>query len=235
MASCNEIGTSCTTGDSLIRAVNDDELNTPNSLDSCTDGNGGNHLSDESIESITVRSLSGHLQEGATVEISAVVWPWTNGFSQDTADFYFADNTNAPNWVLIGSVVPESTSYQTLTVQYKLPAGTMQAVRVNFRWRGSPNGACSGGNYDDVDDLAFAVASADVQQMTAGMISYPEPEPIKTPPKQVFTCDSLDRPRCATISSCRWNGNRLKRKNGGCQPKDHGNDGTSNIFGLGGF
>lgn len=41
VASCSEIGTSCTTGDTLINDKANGESNTPNSLDSCTDGTNG--------------------------------------------------------------------------------------------------------------------------------------------------------------------------------------------------
>lgn len=201
-----------------------DESNSPNSLDSCSDGTRGTHLVDESIESIAVRSLSSTqpLREGATAEIVAVVWPWTNGYYQDTADFYYADNADDPYWVLIGSAVPTGNGYQTLAMRYTIPPGDgVQAVRVNFRWRGRPGGgyggSCSGGNYDDVDDLAFAVASfADASHMAQEeediSMPSPPPEPIDTPSEQVFTCDSLDRSRCTSDMGCVWNRGGRKKK-----------------------
>ena len=42
-----------------------------------------------------------------------------------------------------------------LSATYTLPAGAQQAVRGVFRYSGSA-GACTGGPYDDHDDLVFA-------------------------------------------------------------------------------
>jgi len=39
---------------------------------------------------------------------------------------------------------------------FTLPAGSLQAVRANFRYTGSAS-SCSTGAYDDHDDLVFAV------------------------------------------------------------------------------
>jgi len=46
---------------------------------------------------------------------------------------------------------------QVITASYQLPAaGELQAVRANFRYKGSQS-SCSSGDYDDHDDLVFAV------------------------------------------------------------------------------
>ena len=135
------------------------EPNSPNTLDTCTDGSSGSYHSDESNDRIVVTNLSGTgFTEGDTVEIAATVWAWSTG-SSDTADFYYTADANSPSWTYIGSVVPPSGGAHTLTQQYTLPAGSLQAVRVNFRYTGSVS-SCSGGAYDDADDLVFAVAGA---------------------------------------------------------------------------
>lgn len=200
------------------------ELNTPNSLDDCTDGLTGTYETDESIESITVRSLLGQLQVGATVVIETKVHAYGNG-SEDYADFYYAaDASNRnPNWVLIGTAQPNGGGMQTVSTQFILPAGDFQAVRVNFRWGGSGEkklATCGGHNYDDVDDLAFAVAPTNTPEQIAVGSEMPKPRPMKPLPKREFSCDSLERDRCTAASSCRWKGNKNEwGTKGGCQPR----------------
>ena len=134
------------------------EPNPPNTLDGCADGTAGNYHSDESNDRIVVSTLDGaDMAEGATVEIEATVYAYSTGAS-DTADFYYAADANSPNWTYIGSVVSPGGGVQTITQQYTLPAGSLQAVRVSFRYQGTAS-PCSSGNWDDADDLVFAVDS----------------------------------------------------------------------------
>jgi hypothetical protein len=63
-----------------------------------------------------------------------------------------------PNWIHITTITPPGGGAQTLTAQYTLPEGGLQAVRVNFRYNGSTS-TCSNGSYDDRDDLVFAVST----------------------------------------------------------------------------
>jgi hypothetical protein len=169
---CNVFGSECDSlnllnGRGFIN--NGNEPNAPNTLDSCVDGNTGSYHSDESIDRIIVRSGevddSGSgpefdMMEGGRATIIATVYAWNTG-SSDHADFYYASDASNPNWVLIESVTTPQGGLQELKVAYDLPSGTNQAVRVNFRYSGTPgtNGACSGGSYDDTDDLAFRVRS----------------------------------------------------------------------------
>ncbi len=132
------------------------EPNQPNTLDTCTDGTSGSYHSDESNDRIVVATLDGQdFSEGATVEVAATVWAWSTG-SSDTLDLYYAADANSPSWTYITSIVPPSGGAHTLSAQYVLPAGTLQAVRAMFRYNGSVS-SCSGGSYDDADDLVFAV------------------------------------------------------------------------------
>ena len=132
------------------------EANQPNTLDTCTDGTSGTYHSDESNDRIVVRTLDGtDFVEGATVEVETTVWAWSTG-SSDTLDLYYAADANNPSWTLVGSFSPPGGGAQVLTAQYVLPAGSMQAVRANFRYQGTQS-SCSGGNFDDADDLVFAV------------------------------------------------------------------------------
>ena len=113
------------------------EPNQPNTLDTCTDGTSGTYHSDESNDRIVVSTLDGQdFSEGATVEIDATVWAWSTG-SSDTLDLYYAADANNPTWVFITSIVPPAGGAQTLSAQYVLPAGGLQAVRANFRYQGT--------------------------------------------------------------------------------------------------
>ncbi len=157
---CTAVGSSC---DSLAlvdgRDDNGPEPNAPNTLDGCTDGTSGSYHSDESNDRIVVTTLDGSdFASGATVRIDATVWAWTTP-AQDTLDLFFAADANSPSWQLIDSITATVAGEQTLSATYTLPAGALQAVRAQFRYQ-STNAPCSSGNYNDRDDLVFAVGSA---------------------------------------------------------------------------
>jgi len=176
-------------------------------------------------------------------EIEAVVWAWGNG-SEDTVDFYYAADVLAnnnddddPNWVFIGSEQPGGGGLRKVAIRYQLPVGsisTTQAVRVNLRWRGKRGGAsgsCSGGRYDDVDDLVFSVAAAADASASAesalntfgtmsAMVSKASDAPplLKAMPRN-WGCKSLgtSKERCkAASSACRWKNGRRRK---GCYAK----------------
>ncbi len=132
------------------------EPNQPNTLGSCTDGSSGSYHSDESNDRIVVKTLDGtDFAAGKTVQVEATVYAWSTGTS-DHLDLYYAANANSPSWTLITTIDLSSGGTQTLSAQYTLPSGSLQAVRANFRYNGSPS-TCGSGNYDDTDDLVFAV------------------------------------------------------------------------------
>ena len=139
--------------DSRSASLSPAEPNQPNTLDTCTDSTSGTYDSDESKDRIVVRRLDGlDFVEGATVEVEATVWTWNTG-SADTLDLYYAADASNPSWTLITSIGPSSGGQNVLTAQYTLPTGSIQAVRANFRYRGSQS-SCSGGSYDDAGDDA---------------------------------------------------------------------------------
>ena len=151
------------------------ETNAPNTLvgDDC-DGSAGTYRSDESLEKIIVKSKDGNtMTEGSEVEVIATVYAWDTG-SSDSADFYYASDASDPNWQFIETLVPPGGGQQDLVVSYTLPAGENQAVRVNFRYNGAA-GPCSGGNWDDADDLVFRVIEDNVPT------GSPIPEPTASP------------------------------------------------------
>ncbi|MCP4654087.1 MAG: hypothetical protein GY856_01580, partial [bacterium] len=137
------------------------EPNQPNTLDSCTDGTSGSYHSDESNDAIVVSTLDGlDFADGATVQVDVTVYAWSTGTS-DHLDLYYAADANSPAWTLITTIDLTSGGLQTLSAQYTLPSGDLQAVRANFRYNGSQS-TCSGGSYDDADDLVFAVGTGSV-------------------------------------------------------------------------
>ena len=157
---CSLPGTEC---DSLSlldgRGSLGPEPNAPNTLDTCTDGASGTYHSDESNDRIVVKSTGGFdFTEGDTVAVDVTVWAWSTGTS-DRLDLYYAADATNPSWQLIGTQTPAGGGAQTMTFSYTLPTGTLQALRANFRYNGAQS-PCSGGSYDDADDLVFAVNAA---------------------------------------------------------------------------
>lgn len=170
---CSVAGSSCDSV-SLVagRANLGPEPNQPNTLDVCNDGTAGSYQSDESNERIVVSTLDGgNFTAGDTVEITATVFAWSTG-SQDTLDLYFAADANSPSWQYITSVGPPAGGQQTLTAQYTLPTGALQAVRAQFRYQ-STQTPCASGTYNDRDDLVFAVESGTTNTAPNVTISAP--------------------------------------------------------------
>ncbi|KAL7449993.1 hypothetical protein ACHAWC_001987, partial [Mediolabrus comicus] len=165
-------GSSCDSGALLDgRGTKGPESNQPNTLNSaCTDGTSGTYHEDESIDKIVVRRVSGgdgDLTEGDVVTIEATVWCWNTG-SSDYIDFYYASSATNPQWVPVGGNVGASNrvqcpggAQQTVSMTYTLPAGGLQAVRVNMMYNAGDPGvnSCVTGSWHDTDDVAFVVKS----------------------------------------------------------------------------
>ena len=155
---CATVGVSCDSGTLLNgRASLGPEPNQPNTIaGSCADGTSGAYHSDESNDRIKVSTTDGsNFAAGKTVRIDATVWAWTTP-SADHLDLYYAANASSPAWTFIATLTPSAAGAQTLSATYTLPAGSLQAVRANFRYQSSA-GACVSGSYTDHDDLVFAV------------------------------------------------------------------------------
>lgn len=154
---CSTVGIGCDSGTLLNgRSTLGPEVNRPNTINAtCVDGTSGTYHSDESNDRIKVTTVDGtNLAAGKQVKIEATVWAYSS--TADRADVYYAANANSPTWTLIGTLSPGGTGVRTLSTNYTLPAGALQAVRVNFRYNGTAS-SCSTGAYDDHDDLIFAV------------------------------------------------------------------------------
>ena len=198
---CSSIASTCTTGD-LVKAKfgmgGQSEPNSSNTIDNCSDGTSGTYGSDESIEKITVTNLSGgNIMVGDTVAVTALVQPYIDEPLYDTADFYFAEDASNPVWVLIGSVgAGGAGELINLSVEYTIPQGApQQAVRVNFRFEGTAS-PCSPGDFDDHDDLVFAV---DTSERASGV---PPPKPVSPPKEAKIECEGAPEDRC--IGQCAW-------------------------------
>ena len=156
---CAAVGSSCDSGPSLLlgRNTKGPEPNQPNTINSsCTDGASGVFHFDESNDRIKVSTTDGtSFAPGKTVRIDATVWAWTTP-SSDRLDLYYAANAASPTWTFLRTISPTVAGAQTLSATYTLPAGSLQAVRAQFRFQGSAT-ACTLGSYNDHDDLIFVV------------------------------------------------------------------------------
>ena len=156
---CANVGTSCDSGPSLLlgrgQMSGGAEPNQPNTIkNSCADGSVGTFHTEESNDRIVVTSTSGALTHGKTATVTATVWAWSA--TQDFLDLYYAANANNPTWVFIKTISPTTTGAQDLSATFKLPTGSLQAVRAQFRYQGNAS-SCTTGSYNDHDDLIFTV------------------------------------------------------------------------------
>jgi hypothetical protein len=160
---CVNVASGCDSGPSLLLGRDTlsggAEPNQPNTINStCADGTSGTFHSDESNDRLVVSTTDGStLAAGKTVKVSATVWAYSS-FTSDHLDLYYAANANSPSWTLIGTITPAAAGAQTLSANYTLPSGSLQAVRAQFRYQGSAS-SCTAGAYNDHDDLIFAVGA----------------------------------------------------------------------------
>jgi len=160
---CVNVASGCDSGPSLLLGRDTmsggAEPNQPNTINnSCADGTSGTFHSDESNDRIVVTTTDGSaFAAGKTVKVSATVWAYSS-FTSDHLDLYYAANANSPSWVLIATITPTAAGAQTLSANYTLPSGSLQAVRAQFRYLGSAS-SCTTGSYNDHDDLIFAVGA----------------------------------------------------------------------------
>jgi len=161
---CSTVGNSCDTValvDGRDNITGGAEPNQPNTIfDSCADGTSGTYHSDESVDRIVVSTNDGtDFAPGKTVTIDATVYVWPGGPTSDSIDLYYAADATSPSWTFITTINPTSGGTQSASASYTLPSGPLQAVRAQIRYQGSAS-SCTSGNYNDHDDLVFAVDSA---------------------------------------------------------------------------
>eukprot|EP00986_Skeletonema_menzelii_P004069 scaffold1349_cov94-Skeletonema_menzelii.AAC.1 len=174
---CSTLTSHCKSGDLLRGRGNlpgGGEPNTPNSLDDCTDGNGGKYTFDESIEAIELQTLSGNkFQAGEEVEISVQVYAYGDG-SKSVLDLWYAEDASDPIWQYIGTKLPDGGGFRTITATYVLPnSKKTQAVRGLFRFSYAAvpaESACPVFNtWTDVDTLSIVtIESEGLEEPTDG-------------------------------------------------------------------
>ncbi|WP_395851944.1 Ig-like domain-containing protein [Cystobacter fuscus] len=159
------------------------ELHAPNTLDGCADGTGSSYSQSEQIHWLRVSNVNGFsLAEGQRVRIDVGVEVVST--ASDSLDLYIASDAAAPVWTYLTTLRASQTGPQTLSAQYVLPTGSLQAVRASFRYGGSAS-ACSTGANDDHDDLVFAVGP---------------PLPDVTPPTAVLTAPASNATLRGTVT-----------------------------------
>ncbi|WP_375764752.1 Ig-like domain-containing protein [Archangium gephyra] len=154
----------------LLNGMGSYETNNPNTLDGCTDGTAYNyHSSTVSIDRIRVSRPDGtKLAAGKRVRIDADVWSYSP--TQESLDLYYTSDAAHPSWTFVATLKPSGYGSQTLSAEYRLPSGSVQAVRANYRTTSTAS-ECSSGSGNDHDDLVFTLAD----------------EPDTTPPSAQLT------------------------------------------------
>jgi hypothetical protein len=161
---CSAVGSSCDSGSTLLLGRDTmsggAESNQPNTISSaCADGTSGTFHSDESNDRLMVATTDGSsFAPGKTVTVTATIWAYS-GYTSDHLDLYYAANASSPGWTAIQTnMTPPGAGAQTMSANFTLPSGSVQAVRAVFRYLGSAS-SCTTGAYDDHDDLVFAVGA----------------------------------------------------------------------------
>ncbi|QRO00847.1 hypothetical protein JRI60_18335 [Archangium violaceum] len=154
--SCASVGASCDS-QSFFSGRWGYEPNEPNTLGgTCADGTSGVFHSDESLDRIRVFTQDGtNFRAGGVVTIEATVWARST-YTWNKLDLYYAADARNPTWVPLTTLTPTGSGVNRLTANYTLPAGSLQAIRGQFRY-GNGSGPCTSGAYNDRDDLVFAV------------------------------------------------------------------------------
>jgi hypothetical protein len=160
---CNDATAgSCDTG-TLVRsrAAAGREPNAPNTLaGACEDGALLPSMAGvTAVDRIVVATVGGNpFTRGLDVRIGASVVA-SGDPAADAVDFYYAADARQPQWTLIETVVPTARGAQELSTTYRLPAGMLQAVRVQHRTGGGAGEPCAPGDSNDRDDVVFSVRS----------------------------------------------------------------------------
>ncbi|MFE8605597.1 Ig-like domain-containing protein [Archangium violaceum] len=134
------------------------EANAPNTLDGCRDGSYYSaSVYKPSIERIRVSRPDGtNLAAGKRVRIDVDVQP--SAPAQETLSLYFTSDAAHPSWTLLTTLTPSGDAAQTLSAEYRLPSGSVQAVRAIYRNSYDPTSCYNTSSGRDYDDLAFTLA-----------------------------------------------------------------------------
>jgi hypothetical protein len=182
--SCATQGASCDTMN-LVMSRGSTERNSPNTLDGCADGTIPVSSNDEKINRIKLSRVDGAvLEEGQPARIDVDVMVYSTDV--DVLDVFYTGNAIHPSWTYLTTLWPTATGAQTLSTQFNLTSGSLQAVRAQFR-KGGSTVACTSGIYavhDERDDMAFAV----------------KPSPDSAPPTVALTSPASNAQVAYTLS-----------------------------------
>jgi len=161
---CANYTSPCIANSTLLRSrdsLTTPEPNQPNTVDGCTDGGSGTYQNDESVENITIESLTAPydvFNEGDTVRVNATVYCWSTGAS-DNINFVYSSDATSPSWSVVGYVDPcPGNGFQQVSATFSLDNVLGEhVIRVINQYNGNTATTCGGGNYDDNDDLVFPV------------------------------------------------------------------------------
>jgi len=163
---CREIGNVCNSL-GLLTGVGQSEVNSPNTIDECSDYSIGVHRQDESIEQMVVRSVSGkELAVGLEVEVIAIVYTASNTSGRDEPNekdmgfFFYTSNAHDINWKFVEAFALDTgTGVKEVRTRLVLqPGSAVQAIRLTFGYAEYAIHPCYRRRYwQDIDDLVFAV------------------------------------------------------------------------------
>lgn len=178
---CQDPTSLCDTGTLLVGAGHPSEggseLNAYNTIDGCFDSKNMTHEVDESVDRIVIRSIDGNVfTVGREINIEANVFTGVNTtegrapYGGNWVHFFHTANRDA-KWTFIASVWPYQTifirvgkrGYKTVHLNYTLPEGDVQAIRVKFGYEQTLYvvGPCMNENgLTDFDDVVFHVNPA---------------------------------------------------------------------------
>ncbi|MCY1078279.1 Ig-like domain-containing protein [Archangium lansingense] len=180
---CDSVAARCDTRE-MVRSrgqqAQGGEPNAPNTLGGCADGSSGSYRQSESLERIRIIREDGTpMAAGKRVRIEADVYAVSTSY--DYLDLYYTANaTWSPSWTYLATIKPTATGFQTLSAEYVLPAGNLQAVRAIFRAAGSL-GTCappsSQYSYIDRDDVVFPVGAQETDTVAPDGVVLTAPAP----------------------------------------------------------
>ncbi|OJT18181.1 hypothetical protein BO221_42635 [Archangium sp. Cb G35] len=183
---CDSVAASCDTRNLVWSRgqMLQGEPNTPNTLDGCADGSSGRYHQDESLDRLRVIREDGTpMAAGKRVRIEADVWAYStyNGLHL----YYTADARWSPTWTYLTTLRATSAGAQTLSAEYILPAGGLQAIRAVFgSGAGSSAGTCTTStstyNFMDRDDLVFPVGPQETDTVPPDEVVLTAPAPGAT-------------------------------------------------------
>lgn len=170
-------GGSCVAPSSLVKSRDDfgpGEPNSPNTIDSATDGTKTNlgYTSEESVENITVRSLDGNeIEPGDQIELT--YWYYCYG-SSDIVNIAYTDNISPVSWAIEDSRSCEGRGLHSNSITLGLSQyNGSHAIRVLVEYNGGSTNTEQDSGYGDQDDIVLDFESDPVTANKVNVTSNP--------------------------------------------------------------